>query len=274
MIVRNLLKRAFSANNQFIYETIDNGQIGVCKFNAPAKRNALSKELVDDMEQVLTLIEKDQNIRSVILTSAEPGFFCAGADLKQRLAMTNEESWLASYRLRWTFHRFYKLAVPVIGCIDGPCLGGGMEIALNCDIRVATKGSLMGLPEVKLAILPGAGGTQKLPRIVGLGLAKELILTGKMFKADKALEYGIVNYVFDEYEQAYQKSLELAREINKKGPVGVRMAKKALNGALENDLENGMLLEGECYRGVIHTEDRVEGLKAFVEKRDPVYKGK
>ena len=149
-----------------------------------------------------------------------------------------------------------------------------MEIALSCDMRVATRNSTLGLPEVKLAILPGAGGTQKLPRLIGLALAKELILTGKRFKGDEALKYGILNYTFDGYEEVYQKCLELAREINKNGPVGVRMAKRALNGAFEQPLDEGLVWEGDCYRGVIHTEDRTEGLKAFSEKRKPDYKGK
>jgi methylglutaconyl-CoA hydratase len=265
---------SFSGNNLFIRETLDSGHLALCKFNNPAKRNALSKELTDDMEQVLTDLESDETVRSVIVMASEPGFFCAGADLKERLKLTGEESWETSNRLRAIFHRFYKLQVPVIACIDGPCLGGGMEIALSCDIRVATRNSLMGLPEVKLAILPGAGGTQKLPRLIGLALAKELILTGKRFNGDEAVKYGILNYTFDGYEEVYGKCLELAREINKNGPIGVRMAKRALNGAFERPIEEGLAWEGDCYRGVIHTEDRIEGLKAFSEKRTPDYKGK
>ena len=166
------------------------------------------------------------------------------------------------------------MSVPVIGCISGPCLGGGMELALNCDIRVAAKNSLLGLPEVRLGILPGAGGTQKLSRIVGLGIAKELIQTGKIFNAEEAQKYGVVNYAENDFEAAYKRTLDLAREICDKGPVGVKMAKKALNMSLELDLDEGLKWEGECYKGVIYTEDRVEGLKAFVEKRKPEYKGK
>ena len=243
------------------------------KFNSPKKRNALSKELVDDMNRVLDELESDNKVRSAILMASEPGFFCAGADLKERLKMTGEQSWETSNRLRATFHRFYNLQIPVIALIDGPCLGGGLEIALSCDMRVATENSLLGLPEVKLGILPGAGGTQKLARLIGLAKAKELILTGKRFKAPETLGYGILNYVEKEYEQAYNKALELARTVNENGPVGVKMAKKSLNKAMELDIDQGLLWEGECYRGVINTKDRVEALKAFSEKRKPEFIG-
>ena len=274
MLARRIQLRTFcTSNNLFIREDLDNGHTALVKFNSPKKRNALSKEQVDDMNRVQDGLESDSKVRSAILMASEPGFFCAGADLKERLGMTGEQSWETSNRLRKTFHRFYTLQIPVIALIDGPCLGGGLEIALSCDMRVATENSLLGLPEVKLAILPGAGGTQKLARQIGLAKAKELILTGKRFKAPEGLDYGILNYVTKEYEQAYNKALELARAVNENGPVGVRMAKRALNKALELDIDEGLKWEGECYRGVINTKDRVEAQKAFSEKRKPEFIG-
>jgi len=175
--------------------------------------------------------------------------------------------------LRNTFDEFYNLPFPTIACIDGFALGGGLELALNADLRIATKNSQIGLTETALAIIPGAGGTQKLARLIGISKAKELIFTARRLKAEEALAYGIVNYVEEDYEKCYNKALELSEAINNNGPLGVRSAKAAINNGIEVDLKRGLEIEKLNYLRVLYSQDRLEGLKAFSEKRKPKYNG-
>jgi len=166
--------------------------------------------------------------------------------------------------------------MPVIAAIDGHALGGGLEMALACDLRVASATAKMGLVETKLAIIPGAGGTQRLPRIVGPSLAKELIFTARVISGTEASSIGLVNHAVEqnaEGDAAYRRAIDLAREILPNGPVGVKMAKAAVNRGIEVDISSAMAIEEGCYAQVIPTKDRLEGLKAFKEKRKPVYKG-
>lgn len=175
--------------------------------------------------------------------------------------------------LRSTFSSFEALSIPTIAVVEGVAFGGGLELALSCDLRICGKDAKFSLPETGLAIIPGAGGTQRLPRIVGRSRAKELIFTGRRFDAVEAVTMGVVNYCVPAGD-AYQKALELAREINQKGPLAVKMAKKAIDQGAEVDLPSALVVEEECYQQVLHTEDRLEGLAAFAEKRKPIYKGK
>lgn len=166
--------------------------------------------------------------------------------------------------------------MPVLAAVDGTCLGGGLEMALACDIRTVADNALLGLVETKLAIIPGAGGTQRLPRILSPALAKELIFTARTFKGTAAYEMGICNHSVpqnDNRDAAYLKALDIAKEILPNGPIGVRMAKKAIDKGMQVDLNTGYAIEEACYAQVIPTKDRLEGLKAFAEKRKPDYKG-
>jgi len=166
------------------------------------------------------------------------------------------------------------LPIPTIAVIEGAALGGGLELALSCDLRICGENAVLGMPETGLAIIPGAGGTQRLPRIVGRSRAKELILTGRRCDAAEAVMMGLANYCVPAGE-AYQKALDIAREITQKGPLGIRMAKKAINQGMEvADMSSALAVEGECYEQLLHTQDRLEALVAFAEKRKPVYKGK
>ncbi|KRT80120.1 hypothetical protein AMK59_6382, partial [Oryctes borbonicus] len=170
----------------------------------------------------------------------------------------------------------HHLSIPVIAALDGSALGGGLEMALACDLRVASTNCKMGLVETKLAIIPGAGGTQRLPRLINPAIAKELIFTARIFNGREAKEMGIVNHAVDQNatnDAAYLKSLDIAREIIPNGPVGVKMAKAAINRGLEVDLATGLSFEEACYAQVIPTKDRLEGLAAFREKRSPKYIG-
>lgn len=166
--------------------------------------------------------------------------------------------------------------MPVIGALDGAALGGGLEMALACDIRTAAANAKLGLVETRLAIIPGAGGTQRLPRVLSPSLAKELIFTARVFTGAEAKEMGICNHSVEQNstkDAAFLKALEIAREILPNGPIGVRMAKKAIDKGINVDLTSGYAIEEACYAQVIPTKDRLEGLKAFAEKRKPSYKG-
>jgi len=165
-----------------------------------------------------------------------------------------------------------SLPQPVIAAINGIALGGGLELSLACDIRIASDTAILGLTETSLAIIPGAGGTQRLPRLIGLGRAKELIYTARRISAEEAYGYGLIEYVTSQPELK-QKTIEIAERIVDNGPIAVKMAKHAISRGIETDLQSGLEMEREAYEEVIGTKDRMEGLQAFKEKRKPLYKG-
>lgn len=186
--------------------------------------------------------------------------------------MTKPEVAAFVHGLRSAFSGLSSLPMPTIAAIEGAALGGGLEMALACDFRIAGADALLGLPETGLAIIPGAGGTQRLPRVVGIPRAKELIFTGRRLRAAEAAAIGLVDHAVPA-GGAMERALALAREILPNGPVAVRMAKRAIDLGMQGDLASGMGVEEACYAQIIPTQDRLEGLKAFVEKRKPVYKG-
>ncbi|KAJ9575845.1 hypothetical protein L9F63_007303 [Diploptera punctata] len=265
-----------SENLQLDYlEGVDNGIVTV-GLNRPEAKNALSRTLAGNLFQAVEAVKIDKKVRAVIIRSLVPGAFCAGADLKERSKLTDSEVKDFVTFLRSLTNAVHDLPMPVIAAIDGFALGGGFELALACDIRTASSTVKLGLVETKLAIIPGAGGTQRLPRIVGPAIAKELIFTGRTLTGSEALHLGIVNHVTEQNvdgNAAYLKALEIAREIILNGPVGIRMAKVAINSGLEVDINTGFLIEGACYAQLIPTKDRIEGIKAFQERRTPKYIG-
>ncbi|KAK1618589.1 hypothetical protein QYE76_024106 [Lolium multiflorum] len=243
------------------------------RLERPEARNAIGKEMLRGLRSAMDKVEADPTANVLLLASSVPKAFCAGADLKERRLMGLCEVREFVNSLRATFSSFEALPIPTIAVIEGAAFGGGLELALSCDLRICGESATFCLPETGLAIIPGAGGTQRLPRIVGRSRAKELIFTGRRFDATEAVTMGVVNYCVPGGE-AYQKALELAREINGKGPLAIRMAKKAINQGMEVDLSSALTVEEECYEQVLHTQDRLEGLAAFAEKRKPVYTGK
>ncbi|XP_005813216.1 methylglutaconyl-CoA hydratase, mitochondrial [Xiphophorus maculatus] len=250
--------------------------IVVVGINRPKAKNSISKNLVNMMFEAVEDIKKNNKVRSVILSSLVPGIFCAGADLKERAKMHQSEVGPFVSKARALITELDNLSVPTIAAIDGAALGGGLEMALACDIRIASSSAKMGLVETKLAIIPGAGGTQRLPRIIGVSLAKELIFTARIVDGKEAGCLGLVNHSVEQNDSgdaAYLYALELARQINPQGPIAVRMAKLAINQGIEVDLSTGLAIEEACYAQVIPTKDRLEGLAAFKEKRRPHYKG-
>ncbi|XP_065596745.1 methylglutaconyl-CoA hydratase, mitochondrial isoform X2 [Cyrtonyx montezumae] len=199
-----------------------------------------------------------------------------GADLKERAKMHSSEVGSFVSKARATINEMANLPVPTIAAIDGTALGGGLELALACDIRVAASSAKMGLVETKLAIIPGAGGTQRLPRTIGVSLAKELIFSARIVDGAEAKSIGLISHVVEQNEAgdaAYRRALALAREFLPQGPVAMRVAKLAINQGMEVDLVTGLAIEEACYAQTIPTKDRIEGLLAFKEKRSPHYKG-
>ncbi|XP_017079160.1 methylglutaconyl-CoA hydratase, mitochondrial [Drosophila eugracilis] len=268
----------YGDGNEVLVERLDGPQTGisVIGLNRPAAKNSFSRGMVETFTDVLDDIKKDNGSRVVVLRSLTPGIFCAGADLKERKGMTPEEATEFVKELRALLIAIEQLPMPVIAALDGAALGGGLEMALACDIRTAASNTKMGLVETRLAIIPGAGGTQRLPRILSPALAKELIFTARVFDGAEAKDLGLVNHVVQQNESkdaAYQQALKLAEEILPNGPVGVRMAKLAIDKGMQVDLATGYSIEEICYSQVIPTKDRLEGLAAFAEKRKPVYKG-
>jgi enoyl-CoA hydratase/carnithine racemase len=249
------------------------GHIALVTFNRPEVMNAMSFRVLEELEGHLAAMRYDSQIRVVIFTGAGDKAFSAGADLKERAACTPEQVKQYVYTIRRLFEDIEQFSRPVIAAINGIALGGGTELALASDIRMASATATMGLTETRLAVIPGAGGTQRLPRIIGRGKAKELIFTGRRINADEALRIGLVDHVHPPKE-LLPAAFKLAEEICRSGPIAVQQAKYAINRGLETDLQTGLAIESNAYWICIPTEDRLEGLAAFREKRPPVFKGK
>ncbi|GAA6222363.1 enoyl-CoA hydratase domain-containing protein 2, mitochondrial [Lates japonicus] len=248
-------------------------EVLMCRHKA---RNALGHVFVSQMRELVSTLSNDSAVRVVVFRSLVSGVFCAGADLKERALMNNTESDLFVHGLRSLMTQIASLPMPTIAAMDGVALGGGLELALACDLRTAAHSAQMGLIETTRGLLPGAGGSQRLPRMVGITLAKELIFTGKRVGGQTALEMGLVNRAVEQNQTgdaAYREALGLAREILPQAPIAVRMAKEAMNRGVEVDISSAMAIERMCYAQVIPTRDRQEGMAAFIEKRPPRYSG-
>lgn len=246
--------------------------IATLTLNRPRMMNALNFEIVRTLGQHLAAMRFDPDVRLVLITGAGEKAFCAGADLKERAAMSPEQVQSFLFLLGRVYDDIEQYTKPVIVAINGGAFGGGLEMALAADIRLASENALMGLTETRLAVIPGAGGTQRLPRLIGKGRAKELIFTGRRISAAKALAMGLVNDVFPG-NRLLAEAHQLAAEICQGGPIALQQAKYAINAGMESDQRTGLAIESNAYRICIPTEDRLEGLAAFREKRKPVYKG-
>jgi enoyl-CoA hydratase len=241
--------------------------------NRPDKRNALNRPARLEMIEALEDTTRDPAVKVLVISGAGGKSFVAGSDLNElaRLSPLEMEQFSATLAQQF-YHRFEQLEKPVIAMIDGLCLGGGLELAMACDIRLASESSRFGQPEVFLGVIPGSGGTQRLPRLVGLGKAKELIFTGKMIDAAEALRIGLVNQTVasDKLEETV---LSMAEKIAEQSPLTLKWAKKTINASQELGLTQGLAYEvlAECL--LFSSQDRAEGMKAFLEKRKPIFKG-
>jgi enoyl-CoA hydratase/carnithine racemase len=254
------------------FNEIEKG-IGLITLNRPEAANAMSLQLLKELNETLVAISKNREIRVVLITGSGEKAFCAGADLKERKTMNEQQVRETVKLIGSTVNQVEALPQPVIAVMNGVAFGGGLELALACDLRIASSEAKMGLTEVSLGIIPGAGGTQRLPRIIGVGKAKELIYTARRISANEALEIGLINSVYDK-EILLEKATELALEIAKNAPLSLIQAKVAINKGIEVDLTTGLKIEELAYNELLHTEDRLEGLVAFQEKRQPQYQGR
>ena len=250
-------------------------KIAYLQFNRPEARNAISRNLLHEFSQQIKNLEAPEiykTIRALVLQGKGGLSFCSGADLKERAVMSEAEIWQFLDQFRGVLLKLEGLSIPTIAAIDGIALGGGLEIALACDIRICSSKSILGLPETKLGIIPGAGGTQRLPRLIGESRAKDLIFTGRRIESLTAKELGLVNHIFS--EENFEQDLEqYVQEIILSAPISLAMAKQAIQEGMEQELEKRLDLERFYYKSTINTKDRAEALVAFREKRKPLFTG-
>jgi enoyl-CoA hydratase len=250
-----------------------NHYIATVTLNRPESLNCFNYEMLTELAQVTEDIRTNSDVRVVVFTGAGEKAFSAGADLKERRTLTEEQVRRNVYKIADVFAAIGNLPQPTIAAINGYAFGGGMELALACDFRFAASEAMMGLTETSLAIIPGAGGTQRLPRLIGETKALELILTARKLTADEALSYGIVSRVVPRYE-LLTASYSFAEEMLKNGPIALKQAKFAVKQGLNVDFQTGLQIERKAYELTIPTEDRLEALQAFQEKRTPVFRGR
>lgn len=258
-----------------MYQTIryeKNENIGIITINRPKALNALNGEVVADLEQVMTEIENDAELGALIITG-DGKAFVAGADIgeMQPMDVTAGRKW--GQRGSGLFRRIEKLEIPTIAAVNGFALGGGCELAMSCDIILASEKAQFGQPEVGLGIIPGFSGTQRLPRRVGLGKAKELIFSGKKIKAPVAKEIGLVNDVYAP-EELMNAAIEMAKSFTANAPIAVKYAKACINRGMQMDIDDGIALENEMFGMCFATADQTEGMTAFLEKRGATFQNK
>jgi len=257
-----LLNEEYASENVYIIE-----------LNRPEAMNSLNTLMGIELIECLKHLHEKEDLRVLVITGNGEKSFCVGADLKERKGMTNKQ-WKQQHDI---FEDAYQLIrefpYPVIAGVNGFALGGGMEMLLSCDLRYAAEHVKMGLPEVKLGIIPGVGGTQLLPRGIPVGLAKEFLFRGNQIDAEKALQVGIINGMFAK-EELLTNTLEIAREIAKNAPLSLKAIKKSIQTGLQTDINTALTIELEQYYKCANSEDRLEGVLAFNEKRKPNWQGK
>jgi len=254
-----------------LYEKKDG--IATITINRPATLNVLNEESILEISSRLEEAKKDENVKVIVITGAGEKAFCAGLDLKTVKDVNVVRAVETSKIGQKLTLAVEELEKPVIAAINGYALGGGLELAMACDIRIASENARVGQPEVNVGLLPGWGGTQRLPRLVGKGIAKELIFTGKMIDAKTAERIGLVNIVVPP-EKLQSTVEELAKEIMSKPPIAIKLVKELVNNSIETDQATGLMHEAEAFGILSSTEDFREGVSAFIEKRKPQFKGR
>jgi enoyl-CoA hydratase len=259
-----------SSNGSQVVVPQTEGAVAILKINRPQALNALNHAIMKELESHLERLEADDNVRCVIITGDEKAF-AAGADIKEMDQAGVVDPARDAHLARWDkLGRFKK---PVIAAVSGFCLGGGMELAMACDLIVASESASFGQPEISIGVIPGAGGTQRLTRLVGKGRALDLVLTGRRISAQDALAWGLVCKLAP-VESYLEAAKGVAREIAAKSPLAAQAAKEAVRAAFELPLEQGLVAERRIFNALFATEDQKEGMRAFVEKRKPAFKGK
>jgi len=253
-----------------LYEVINH--TAIVTVNRPDVLNCFNYEVLVRLQEVVDRIAASPDVRIVIFTGAGEKAFSAGADLKERKTLGEQEVKRNVKAIRDVFYSIGNLPQPTIAAVNGHALGGGFEWLLACDFAIASENALLGLTETSWAIIPGAGGTQRLPRLIGEMKAKEMIFTAKKISAIEAVELGIILKAVP-VADVLPKSLALAASISKNGPIAIRQAKYAITKGINTDLESALSIETAAYEVVIPTTDRIEALNAFSEKREPIFKG-
>lgn len=253
--------------NNIIFEKQDD--IGVLKINRPKALNALNAETICELAQIVKEIKNDAEIK-VLIVSGEGRSFVAGADIVEMKDKTPEEARIFAASAMDVFREMELMEKPVIAAVNGFALGGGCELSMACDIRIAGEKAKFGQPETGLGITPGFGGTQRLPRLVGTGKAKELIFTAKMINAVEAEKIGLVNAVVAQ-DELMDKAMEMAKQIAANSPMAVKYAKSSINRGYETDIETAIYIEKDIFGLCFASEEQTEGMTAFVEKRKPEF---
>jgi enoyl-CoA hydratase len=249
------------------------GNLAFVTLDRPGAMNAFNYDMLVELGQITESIRINPDIRVVVFTGSGDRAFSVGADLKERKTLTDLQVKRNLYKIGEVFSAIENLSQPTIAMMNGFAFGGGMELALACDFRIAADTALMGLTETGLAIIPGAGGTQRLPRLIGEAKALELILTARRLSAVEALDYGVLTRIATP-ENLVRETAAFADSILANGPIALQQAKFAIKHGMNVDLQTGLAIERKAYELTIPTEDRVEALNAFSEKRKPVFKGK
>ncbi len=251
------------------FETIQfsvNGKVALLKLNRPEVKNVLNSQVIRELDTAAESLSADTSIRVLVIGGEEN--FAAGADIKEMMDIGPEEA--RRFCFLGTYAKIENLPIPTIAAMSGYALGGGLELALVCDIRIASPNAVVGFPEINLGIFPGAGGTQRLPRLIGVSRAKEMIFQGKLVKADQALHYGLINEIAD---NPIERALELADKFSNAPPIAIKFAKQCINAVFTMDLQSGLALEKLAWSGLYATKDQIEGMRAFAEKRKPNFTG-
>lgn len=241
------------------------GQVGIVTINRPKALNALNSQVLDDLNEVIDSVDTDA-VRCLILTGAGEKSFVAGADIGEMSTLTKAEGEAFGKKGNDIFRKLETLPIPVIAAVNGFALGGGCEISMSCDIRICSDNAVFGQPEVGLGITPGFGGTQRLARLVGPGMAKQMIYTARNIKSDEALRIGLVNAVYTQ-EELMPAAKKMAAGIAKNAPIAVRNCKKAINDGLEVTMDEAIVLEEKLFGACFESYDQKEGMAAFLEKR-------
>jgi enoyl-CoA hydratase/carnithine racemase len=254
---------------EFVETSVD-GHVALCRLNRPEARNALSPELMEELAAALERFDADPEVRCIVIAGSDD-VFAAGADIRAMAERTLSEAMHHPSQAFWK--RLMMVKTPLVAAVSGWALGGGCELALACDLIVAAETAEFGQPEITLGIIPGGGGTQRLARVLGKQRAMELVLTGRRIDAVEAHEAGLVNSVAPKGAWL-EAAMELAQTIANRPPLATRLGKQAVVGADETNLSAGLEMERRLYELTMATEDRVEGMQAFIEKRKPEFKGR
>ena len=240
--------------------------VAIVTINRPEALNALNSQVLDDLEATFDAIDTGV-VRAVVLTGAGEKSFVAGADIGEMSTLTKAEGEAFGKKGNDIFRKIEQFPVPVIAAVNGFALGGGCEISMSCDIRICSENAMFGQPEVGLGITPGFGGTQRLARLIGAGMAKQLIYTARNIKADEALRIGLVNAVYPQ-EELMAAAEKMASQIAANAPIAVRACKKAINDGLQTDIDEAIVIEEKLFGSCFETEDQKEGMANFLRKKD------